>query len=486
MSQSVHQDSEWVQENVAGRIVRLPLLSSVLQMVSSAYADAKGRYALVGLVGGVAEDSVRSVSQAAARQATPLLQRLEPQIRVANSFASVGLDQLEKRVPILHQSVEEGDFLCLPGPLCHLCFAVLPQVMGHLKDALFLTLDDVQLRVNAELDRIRDGVERLVGGTQNALGVTLRTSVASGIDNLLTYSEEAADYFLHLPPDLQGELELRRQEYEDEDDKEEPGMWTRVRSLQLWLNLYLYHRALLLMASLQPIQYILGGLSDTMGLTQLVEAVIRLSRRLMTFTVARGHQLVALKDAVMSQLSEVIRMALELPPIGRALDNLAVFLSDLQELSKLLLQLLINTTPLYNMLQKPAEQQLEDYLIQEYLSESDSSRRASVNSLLLKTPDGRRRRSLYSRFRRGSSGANPADGRRGSLKQQDSLPAPPPEVDATPDPSASAVRRRSSATEALLAPIKQLVSQGQRALEYLSPAPHPEDTGAPVEEASEP
>ncbi|XP_035276058.1 perilipin 6 [Anguilla anguilla] len=468
MSQSVHQDSEWVQENVAGRIVRLPLLSSVLQMVSSAYADAKGRYALVGLVGGVAEDSVRSVSQAAARQATPLLQRLEPQIRVANSFASVGLDQLEKRVPILHQSVEE--------------------VMGHLKDALFLTLDDVQLRVNAELDRIRDGVERLVGGTQNALGVTLRTSVALGIDNLLTYSEEAADYFLHLPPDLQGELELRRQEYEDENDEEEPGMWTRVRSLQLWLNLYLYHRALLLMASLQPIQYILGGLSDTMGLTQLVEAVIRLSRRLMTFTVARGHQLVALKDAVVSQLSEVIRMALELPPISRALDNLAVFLSDLQELSKLLLQLLINTTPLYNMLQKPAEQQLEDYLIQEYLSESDSSRRASVNSLLLKTPDGRprRRRSLYSRFRRGSSGANPSDGRRGSLKQQDSLPAPPPEVDATPDPSAGAARRRSSATEALLAPIKQLVSQGQRALEYLSPAPHPEDTGAPVEEASEP
>ncbi|XP_061103845.1 perilipin 6 [Conger conger] len=470
MSQSVQQNSE---ESVVGRLVRLPLFSSALEMASVAYAHVKSRYALADLAGGVAELSIRSVSQAAARQATPVVRSLEPHLRVANSYASVGLDQLEKRVPILHQSVEE--------------------VMGHLKDALFLTLDDLQIRVNEELDRVQDGAEWLVEGTQNTFRVSLRiistsflgTALTSGLDNLLTYSEESVDYFLHLPPELQRELELRIQQYEEDNDEEEPGTWTRVRGLLLYLSLYLYHRTLLLMASLQNIQHILGGLYDMMGLNQVVEAVLLLSQRLVAFTVAQGHQLVALKDAVISQLSEVTRMNFDLPPISQALslpgwvrDNLPVALSDLQVLSKLLLQLLINTTPLYNMLQRPSEQQLEDYLIQEYLSESSSPRRASVNSLLLKMADGRprRRRSLYARFRRGSSGPGPANGRRGSLKE-DSLPATPWEPDCAP--STSTVRRRSSATEVLLAPIKQLVSQGQRALEYLSPTPHQEETEYP-------
>lgn len=35
---------------------------------------------------------------------------------------------------------------------------------------------------------------------------------------------------------------MRVQEYEDEDDDEEPSVWTRVRSLLLSISLQLYHR----------------------------------------------------------------------------------------------------------------------------------------------------------------------------------------------------------------------------------------------------
>lgn len=35
---------------------------------------------------------------------------------------------------------------------------------------------------------------------------------------------------------------MRVQEYEDEDEDDEPGLWTRVRSLLLSLSLQLYHR----------------------------------------------------------------------------------------------------------------------------------------------------------------------------------------------------------------------------------------------------
>lgn len=43
------------------------------------YSGVKGRYRLLGLMGGMAEVGVRSFSQEAMRRATPLLQSLEPQ-----------------------------------------------------------------------------------------------------------------------------------------------------------------------------------------------------------------------------------------------------------------------------------------------------------------------------------------------------------------------------------------------------------------------
>uniref|UniRef100_A0A8D3CFQ4 Uncharacterized protein n=1 Tax=Scophthalmus maximus TaxID=52904 RepID=A0A8D3CFQ4_SCOMX len=89
------------------RVSSLPLVYSALQSVTSLYSEVKGRYPLLGLMGGVAEVGVRSVSHVAMRQATPLLQSLEPQIEVANSFALVGLERLEKNFPILNQSTDE-------------------------------------------------------------------------------------------------------------------------------------------------------------------------------------------------------------------------------------------------------------------------------------------------------------------------------------------------------------------------------------------
>ncbi|CAB1422775.1 unnamed protein product [Pleuronectes platessa] len=123
------------------RVSRLPLVRSALQSVTSVYSEVIGRYPLLGLMGGVAEVGVRSVSLVAMKQATPILQSLEPQIEVANNLAQFGLDSLEKNFPIVNQSTDE--------------------VVGHLKDALFLTLDDVQLWVVDGLDGALDQLERL-------------------------------------------------------------------------------------------------------------------------------------------------------------------------------------------------------------------------------------------------------------------------------------------------------------------------------------
>lgn len=121
-------------------------------------------------------------------------------------------------------------------------------------------------------------------------------------------------------------------------------------------------------------------------------------------------------------------------------------------------------------LQQPSDQEVEDFLNQEDFISESSSRRSSVNSLFLKAMDGRprRRRSLYSRAARGSGrpqSPDPPNGRRSSLKDTHAL-----EVEGLSLPSDSVVvQRRPSAAELLLAPLKQFVSQSQKAFEYLSP-----------------
>lgn len=71
--------SFFLQANAVQRLASLPLFDSALKSVVSVYTDVKGRYPLLGVVGGVAEIGVRNVSQAAILRATPLLLSLEPQ-----------------------------------------------------------------------------------------------------------------------------------------------------------------------------------------------------------------------------------------------------------------------------------------------------------------------------------------------------------------------------------------------------------------------
>ncbi|KPP60012.1 hypothetical protein Z043_122017, partial [Scleropages formosus] len=340
-------------ENVLRRVARLPLFSSAAQIVTATYADLKGRYPLVGLVGGVAAISIRRMSLATARSSTPLLQRLEPQISMANSYACVGLDELEKRFPVLQQSAEE--------------------VVGRLKDTLFLTMDDLQLRMNEGMGRVVGRTEQVMEQTRAAIQANVMSiqnsslggTVVSVLDELLTRSEEAAVYYLPLPdalreffapPEREWELSLQRYEEEEDDDDEEPGLWSRARYLGLHVGLLLQHWAGMLRDSLRQRALVLGDLSDTVGLTWLLEAALALSQRLLGFYLAQVYRMEELRSLVVSQLVLLARMFLDLRPVRAALtfpgqvqSTLMVVMRDLWELSQILIQLLINTTPLYNM-----------------------------------------------------------------------------------------------------------------------------------------
>ncbi|XP_045901463.1 perilipin-2-like [Micropterus dolomieu] len=318
------------------RASQLPLVRSALQSVTSAYSEVKGRFPLLGLMGEVAEVGVSRVFHVAISRATPLLQSLEPQIDIANSFALVGLDRLERNFPVLNQSTG--------------------QVAGHLKDALFLTLDDVQLLVVDGLDSALNLLERLsdVGllAVKLLQDVQVAQAVTTGLDDVLSRLEDATVYYLPLPPTMRREWEMMVQEYEDEDEDDEPSLWTRVRSLLLRLSLLLYHRMMKVREQLQKAARTLGDAAYAVGLGQVLELVGKLLQYLQSLLMVLVYQAESLRELTLDRVRGQAAMLAELQPV-RQIRELPVqiqkLLRDLQELSKILLQLLINTTPLYSM-----------------------------------------------------------------------------------------------------------------------------------------
>lgn len=381
-------------------------------------------------------------------------------------------------------------------------------MVANLKDAFFSRLDGAQSRVNDELDRAVnrwDGVVelswRLLAEAQDSAPGRV---IAAGLDELITQSEAAVAYYLPLPPTLRCEWERRVQSYEDEeedDEEEEPRMWTRIRSLLLCLYLQLYHRLMKLRERVDSVLQMLGAAAETVGLTQLMQMLESLLQLLLSFYTSQVHRVEELRSLLVAQLTSGIQALKILPPVQQILDlpsQVRTIMNDLLELGQILIQLLINTTPLYDLMKQVSDLDAANNPTPDELPESPSSR-AFANSLFLKAMDGRprRRRSLYARSRRGSTSGLPtspapsptptpvpANGRKGSLKL-DSQPSGPPELDTLAVPTTDMIRRRSSATEVLLAPIMQLVSQSQRAFEFLSSGPSSEDQVIPVVETTE-
>ncbi|XP_063054503.1 perilipin 6, partial [Engraulis encrasicolus] len=394
----VDEEDSSAVERVAG----LPLVRSLVQGVGSVYGEARTRYPLLGFMGDLSSLGLRFLQLTASERTAPLRDRLQPEIQALNHYACMGLDEMEKNFPALNQSAEE--------------------VLSHLKDGLFLTLDDLQVRVTEEVDGMLEKGEQLVDVIWDLL-IALQNSpagraVTSGLDDVLTRTEEAVALYLPIPPTLRNEFEARAQLYEDDDDDEEPGTWTRVRCLLLSLTLQLYHRALKLREQLQHAIQPLGVAADTVGLTRMVETVVSLLQNLMAFYLAQVKRMAGLRAVALERLSGLVQSLVRLPPVAQLQAQLQALpaqlgevATGLQELSTLLIQLLINTTPLYNMLEEPTEQELLEYLNQEEPCEEVTARRdcSSTSSLFLKTMDARprRRRSFYARNRRSSTSYAP-------------------------------------------------------------------------------
>lgn len=89
-----------------------------------------------------------------------------------------------------------------------------------------------------------------------------------------------------------------------------------------------------------------------MGLGQVLELVGDLLQYLQSLLVALVYQTESLRELTLNRVKSQAAMLAELSPVRQVRElpvQIQQLLRDLQEMSKILLQLVINATPLYNM-----------------------------------------------------------------------------------------------------------------------------------------
>ncbi|XP_073399808.1 perilipin-2-like [Dendrobates tinctorius] len=225
MAETVQQ-----QQNVVVRLTNLPLVSLTYAMMSSAYVTTKDHHPYLKSVCDIAEKSVRSVTSVAISSAMPILQKLEPQIVLANNMACVGLDKIEEKLPILYQP---------PG-----------KVVANASEAVVGARDAVIHSITGVVDKtkgaVQDGVEmtRAVvnGGINTVLGSSVVKIMSNCVDSALTRSESLLEHYL---PPTDEELAKEATKTESfEVSQDEPGYYVRLGSLSTKVCKRSYQQAL--------------------------------------------------------------------------------------------------------------------------------------------------------------------------------------------------------------------------------------------------
>ncbi|KAK5875976.1 hypothetical protein CesoFtcFv8_026995 [Champsocephalus esox] len=204
-------------QSVVERVTSLPLVISTYGLVSGVYSNTKDTHPYLKCVCEAAEQGVRTITSVAFTTASPIIDRLEPQIAIANDLACKGLDKIEKTLPILHQPSE--------------------QIVSSAKDSVSGTLSSVRGAVYEGMDKTRAAVSVSVSTVLESRVVRM---VSSGVDSALSTSESLVEQYLPLTED---ELELEA-ETATGFDREEASYYVRLGSLSTKLRKRAYTRAL--------------------------------------------------------------------------------------------------------------------------------------------------------------------------------------------------------------------------------------------------
>lgn len=226
------------QPSVVTRVANLPLVSSTYDLVSSAYVSTKDQHPYLRSVCEMAEKGVRTVTSVAVTGALPIIQKLEPQIAVANTYACKGLDRMEARLPILNQPTSE--IVANARGAVTGAKDVVTTTMAGAKDSVASTVsgvvDKTKGAVTGSVERTKSVVN---GGIDTVLGMVQLMS--SGVENAISKSELLVDQYLPL---TQKELEMEAKKVEGFDMVQKQRYYERLESLYTKICTRAYHQAL--------------------------------------------------------------------------------------------------------------------------------------------------------------------------------------------------------------------------------------------------
>ncbi|KAJ7335448.1 hypothetical protein JRQ81_013389 [Phrynocephalus forsythii] len=231
------------QQNVVSRVANLPLVSSTYDMVSSAYVSTKDNHPYLKSVCEIAEKGVKTITAVAITSALPIIQKLEPQIAVANNYACIGLDKVEERLPILYQPTDKVNYLEVVEAVFSCTEDAVTSTVNGAKDTVAHTISGV---VDKTKGAVQDSVELTKSVAMGSINTVLESRVVrfvtSGVDTALTRSETLVDQYL---PFTEEELEKEATKMEGfEVEVQKPSYYVRLGSLSSKVRSRAYQQAL--------------------------------------------------------------------------------------------------------------------------------------------------------------------------------------------------------------------------------------------------
>ncbi|XP_034413262.1 perilipin-2 [Cyclopterus lumpus] len=218
-------------QNVVERVTNLPLVSSTYCLVSSVYSNTKDTHPYIRTVCEAAEQGVRTITHVALISASPIIDKLEPQIAIANDLACKGLDKIEKTLPMLHQPPEQ-----IVSSAKEVVTGTVFGARDTVSDTLTSVVDRTRGAVRGGMDKTRAVVS---GSVSTVLESRVARLVSSGVDTALSTSESLVEQYLPLTED---ELELEAKTVKGFDNKES-SYYVRLGSLSSKLRTRAYTRA---------------------------------------------------------------------------------------------------------------------------------------------------------------------------------------------------------------------------------------------------
>nr|XP_033775864.1 perilipin-2-like isoform X2 [Geotrypetes seraphini] len=338
-------DSEVAEQNVVTRVSNLPLVSSTCDMVSSAYTNTKEN---LQSTCEVAEKGAKNITDEVLASAKPLVQKLEPQIALANDLARMGLDKIEEKLPILCKPTDEVD-------------ANATDMVADAKEAVRGTVTGA---ITGVVDKSKGAVQGSMEMTTAAVSSTMNTileshmmqMVSTGVDAALTKSEALVDQYL---PVAEEEAAKEATKAEGLETGTLKPIYIRLGSLSSEVRRHAYEQALnRVRDAKQESQQVISKLHNTIELitSSALATAQDLSSQLQTNYLALVANIQGLPQSIQNQAHYVSYLAEDINQnfhsasfrdvSDQLLTTIKEELNKIEEFLEELMDYLANNTPL--------------------------------------------------------------------------------------------------------------------------------------------